>query len=324
MPLNMSFEHLKAGIIGFGSVGKRHCANLLTLGVKNITLYRENGKGNPDGFKEVYDKQEFIEGEYDLIVLANPTALHFQYLQWLMPLQVNLLVEKPLVATPDEYIKLKEILTNYHGTGMCAFNMRFHPCVKEAEKIINENRLGKIYSARFFVGQYLPDWRPGTDYRRSYSSRKDLGGGVVLDLIHEIDLAARLCGPVNDRFHAMTGKVSSLGIETEDQAEIHYCSSNGAFISIHLDYLVRGYSRYFEIVGEKARLCADLSENRIRLTGDRNEVLSDLHFAGFDRNDMYLALMLHYLESVMKRTKPIPSLEEGMVSMETALRAKSE
>jgi predicted dehydrogenase len=314
---------IKVGVIGYGSIGHRHCENLIRIGVSDITLFREKGKGNHLGFKEIYDKQEFLSGDYDFIILSIPTAFHFKYLETLIPRQVNLLVEKPIAATSDELDTLKILLTNYKATGMCAYNMRFHPCVKKVKEIIDSQTIGKIYSARFFVGQYLPDWHLGEDYRISYSSKKNLGGGVVLDLIHEIDLASHLCGPVKDHFHAMVGKVSDLEIETEDLAEIHYRSVNNAFVSVHLDYLVRGYSRYFEIISEKGRIFCDLFKNEVQFINDRNEISGIFRFADFNRNDMYLSLMEYYLNNIEAKTNPCPSLTAGLASLEIALMAKS-
>jgi predicted dehydrogenase len=319
----LSRSQFKVGIIGYGSIGQRHCENLVRLGVSDITLFREKGKRNQHGFKELYDKQAFLSDDYDFIILSNPTAFHFKYLESLIPRQVNLLVEKPIAATSDELDRLKILLTNYKATGMCAYNMRFHPCVKKVKEIIDDQTIGKIYSARFFVGQYLPDWHPGKDYRSSYSSIKNLGGGVVLDLIHEIDLAGYLCGPVKDRFHAMVGKVSDLEIETEDLAEIHYQSSMNAFVSVHLDYLTRGYSRYFEIYGEKGRIFCDLFKNELQLLNDRGEIVGLFGFTDFNRNDMYHSLMDYYLMNIEAKTSPCPSLTDGLASLEIALTAKS-
>jgi len=316
------FTHYKVGLIGFGSIGKRHCRNLLSLGIKDITLLREKGKGNEFGFKELYLEQEFFDCPFDFVIISNPTALHYSYLEKLIPLQVNLLVEKPVAATSSELNSLKYLLMNYSATGMCAYNLRFHPCVVKAKEIIDNQSLGKVYSARFFVGQYLPDWRPGTDYRSSYSSVVKLGGGVLLDLIHEIDLADHLCGSVKDQFHAITGKVSDLEIETEDLAEIHYVSSQNAFVSIHLDYLVKGYSRHFEIIGEKGRIFCDLSKNEISIIQDKNEITASYSFTDFDRNDMYLSLITYYLKNLKDNTQPNPTLENGLSSLKVALLAK--
>jgi predicted dehydrogenase len=314
---------LKVCVIGFGSIGKRHCQNLKRIGVHDITLFRETGKGNDFGFQEIYNEDELFSSEFDFFILSNPTALHYKFLEKLIPKQSNILVEKPIVATWEEFNQLELLLKNYSGIGMCAYNLRFHPCIQKAKEILEDRTLGKTYSARFFVGQYLPDWRPNTDYRTSYSSSNVLGGGVVLDLIHEIDLANYLCGFVKKNFHSIVGKLSDLEIETEDLAEIHYQSSKDVFVSIHMDYLVQGYSRYFEIICEKGRLICDLFKNEIQIIKAKNEVTNKFTFGDFDRNDMYLSLMEYYIKRYLEKISPTPSLIDGLDSLKTALRAKT-
>jgi len=318
-----NITNFKIGLIGYGSIGKRHCDNLINIGANNITLFREKGKGNLHGLVEIYDEQAFLERDYDFIILSNPTAFHFSFLEKLIPRNLNLLVEKPLSATKEEYDKLKVLISNYRGIGMCAYNLRFHPCVIKAKEIMDGQILGNIYSSRFFVGQYLPDWHPETDYRTSYSASKKLGGGVVLDLIHEIDLAFFLHGEAKNTLYAITAKVSDLKIETEDLAEILYLSTSNAIVSIHMDYLVRGYSRYFEIIGEKGRLYCDLSKNEIQLVKDKNEIAASFGFSEFKRNDMYLSLIRYYIQCVVEGINPIPKLSDGLVSLNIALKTKS-
>jgi len=313
---------LKAGVIGFGSIGKRHCENLISLGYPDITLFRQKGQGNPLELPEVSSFEKFINIPFDFVLIANPTSRHFEYLKELIPLQRNLFVEKPLVASSQELSELSKLLTTYMATGICAYNLRFHPCVNKVMELITDNKVGRIYSARFSVGQFLPDWRPASDYRTSYSAKIEMGGGVVLDLIHEIDLAFHLCGKYQSDLHAMVSKISDLEIETEDIAEIHYRSEKGALVSIHLDYLTRGYSRNFNLVGEKGTIYCDLHKSVVEYVND--EKLSEsFTFESFNRNDMYFSLMKYYTECVIYGATAEPSLLEGLDSLQTALEVKS-
>ena len=245
---------MKVGLIGFGSIGKRHVNNLLELGVKEITLMRDKGRGNEHGLKEVYDFDTFLESDFDFVIVSNPTTFHAGTLKPLIRNNMNLLVEKPLVYTPDEYSELKEMLTSYTGKGMIAYNMRFHPCIVKVKEILEKKITGDVYSARLFVGQYLPEWRPGTDYRTGVSALKELGGGVVLELIHEIDLALYLFGKPATGIFSFAGKASSLEIETEDISEILWRSRENTIVSVHQDYLSRHYMLYIELFGGNGTL----------------------------------------------------------------------
>jgi predicted dehydrogenase len=317
------YSDYKVGLIGYGSIGRRHCDNLLSLEVTDISLLREIGNGNGRGLREFSEKESFLTEPFDFIIISNPTALHFEYLRELLPRQINLLVEKPVVSNLHELQKLRNLLQTYNGIGMCAYNMRFHPCVIKTKDLLDDGKIGKVYSARFSVGQYLPDWRPDGDYRLSYSASAKLGGGVILDLIHEIDMAAYFCGPVALDFHAMAARVSDLDIETEDLAEIHYRSAANIFVSIHMDYLARGYSRHFELIGETGSIYCDLFANSVKLNRDTGTAVELFTFENFSRNDMYLSMIRYYLHKLGENVSPVPELRDGLDSLETALKAKS-
>ena len=176
-------NNLKFGIIGFGSVGQRHAKNLISLGIKNIILLRKIGLDNKYKFKEFVDFDSFLHDSPDAIIVANPTSLHADYLNIILSSNINVLVEKPVVSNLDELRIINSKLCDYKGIGMTAFNMRYHPCIDEVKSIIKKKELGKIFSTRFFVGQYLPDWRTNADYSKSYSASFEMGGGVLFDLI---------------------------------------------------------------------------------------------------------------------------------------------
>lgn len=288
---------MRVGLIGFGSAGRRHVQNLIDLGVMDIILLRAVGARNEGGLSECHSLDDLLATEPNVIVLSNPTFLHHNYLSLLLPLNMNLLVEKPLVSDSTDLRDIKKLLQDYKGFGMAAFNMRFHPVVIKTRELLEVGRLGKIYSARFHVGQYLPDWRPDQDYRKSYSSSREMGGGVVLDLIHEIDLAAWLVGLPAESISSRVSRSSDLEIDVEDIVEILYTDEAGAMVSIHLDYLTHGYRRHFELIGSEASLSADLYRGCIMLT-DRGGHVEEMTYEQFERNDMYHDMMKSFIEGV--------------------------
>jgi predicted dehydrogenase len=313
---------MKIGLIGYGSIGKRHISNLNSFGYWDISLFREKGKGNQHGLKEFYDFNEFISIDYDFIILSNITSLHFKYIKTLVQKNLNILVEKPIVSTLTELFELQQLLPHYTGLGMVAYNTRFHPCVMEIKQIIEKDIIGKPLYARFFIGQYLPDWRPNFDYRESFSAKKSLGGGVASELIHEVDLAIELFGKPKGEIKSIVSKISELEIETEDVADYLYISSNDVVISIHTDYFYRGYKRQFEIVGSNANISCDLFSATIIVTGPENHKILEKDFPSFQRNDMYMLLLQYYLGCINNKVEPNPSLENGLLSVEIVENAK--
>jgi len=288
---------MRFGVIGYGSIGKRHVQNLLSMGQGDIILLRSKGSGNELGLPQLQTLEELLTTAPDAVILSNPPSMHYKFLSTLVPKNVNLLVEKPLVSKASDLQDLRGLLLNFTGHGMAAFNMRFHPVVIKTQEWLMADRIGHIYSARFHVGQFLPDWRPNQDYRESYSSSYKMGGGVIMDLIHEIDLAAYLVGLPGEAVSSRINKSSKLEINTEDLVEILYITKDGAMVSIHLDYLTHGYRRYFELVGSKASLSADLFENRIKLT-KRGGIIEEVEFQEFERNEMYISMMQSFIGGI--------------------------
>lgn len=313
---------MKLGVIGYGSIGQRHVQNLVSLGQNDIILLREIGSGNTNDFKEVGSLAELFENKPDAVVLANPTSMHAAYLHLILDNNLHVLAEKPLVCSEADLKLLIEKLNSYTGIGMTAYNMRFHPCIQKTHTILKSGYLGKIYSARLYVGQYLPDWRPGIDYTNSYSAKRDMGGGVILDLIHEIDLACFLIGEPAGEVASLIDKVSGLNIDTEDLAEILYRTKTGSMVSIHLDYLTQGYQRYIEIMAAQGTLHVDLFKNQMTLNIIGEESKS-FYFPKFSKNQMYLDLLTSFLKSVDEGQQVSPTLVDGLSSNRIALDIRS-
>ena len=135
---------MKFGVIGYGSIGQRHVRNLISLGYEEIILLRKIGSRNDYDLEEFTEIEIFLDAQPDAVIITNPTSLHAEYLTRIISQNLDVLVEKPLVATLEEWQSLQDQLLNYTGIGMAAYNMRFHTCVCETHQILNRNELGKI------------------------------------------------------------------------------------------------------------------------------------------------------------------------------------
>ena len=313
---------MKVVVVGYGSIGKRHVRNLVSLGFKDIVLCRSSANGNELNLKEVSKLEDIIKINPDFVIVSNPTSLHFQTLKFLVQHQFNILCEKPFLHKPKEWDLLKPLLKNYKGHANIVFNLRYHPCIQKVKELLQNNRLGEIYSGRFFVGQYLPDWRSGINHLESYSAFKDMGGGVVMDLVHEIDVAEYLLGKPQGEIHSIVSKVSDVTVDSADIAEILYRTINSEIVNIHMDYLYRGYSRHFSICGKEANLHCDLFKNTIKMTGDKNKKIEYFEFKDFERNDMYLDLISDYIKGLTNTSfqSSLPSFHENESVMDTCFQ----
>ena len=181
---------MKVVVIGYGSIGKRHVNNLLSLhGLEVIvcTKRKDTDFLKKKGCKVFSSFERCLMEKPDIAVIANVTSLHIETAIKLANARCHLFIEKPLsnsmrgVRTLLEQVKKKRLVT------LMGCNLRFHDCIRKIKEIISNNEIGRIVSVRVENGSYLPNWHPYEDYRHGYAAREDLGGGVVLTCIHEID-----------------------------------------------------------------------------------------------------------------------------------------
>lgn len=313
-------------IVGCGSIGQRHLANLRSLAPVEVVAWRQRGRDAASlrerfGLEVADTLAGALARRPDFAIVANPTALHVPVALDIARAGVSLFIEKPLSDRLDGVEALIRTVEEKGLVALVGFNLRFHAGLRLVKELLEAGRIGRVLSLRAEVGQYLPDWHPHEDYRESYSARRELGGGVILDLVHELDYARWLLGPVTEVL-ALAGRVSDLQIETEDVAEIVLRFETGALGSVHLDYLQRSPVRGCRLVGSEGTLAWDYLANEVRLFESRSGEWTCLSQAPRDRNDMYLAEMAHFLECVAGREKPAVTLEDGAAALELALAAR--
>jgi predicted dehydrogenase len=228
-----SFSPTRARVIGLGSIGKRHLGLLKELGCDTAACTRH---AVPEArcFEGLEEAVQVHRPEK--VLIANATADHYSTLRHLKNLGVtaDLLVEKPLFSRPDETQPLE-----VQQRISVAYNLRFHPAVLALREAL---RYEEPVSAQLYVGMHLSTWRPGRDYRTTYSASVVQGGGVLRDLSHEIDLGLWLFGPWK-RLVAHGGHFSELEIETEDTVGIWWESERCPKIGVEINYLDRAPRR---------------------------------------------------------------------------------
>jgi predicted dehydrogenase len=319
---------LRFMVAGCGSIGKRHMGNLAALGAAEVIGFdlradRREEVRQAFGIPAVATLEEAWQAAPDAIVITAPTALHLPLALQAAERGVHLFIEKPLANTWDGIDQLLHLARAKNLVSLVGCNMRFHPGLIRVRELLDEGAVGRVIAARLEVGQYLPDWHPWEDYRQSYSARRDLGGGVILDAIHEIDYARWLLGEVTGVF-CLAGKLSRLEIDTEDTAALLLRFEQGALGEIHLDYVQRVYSRACRIIGDEGTIHWDYSAGQVRWYSARAG-----GWRSFDNpvewqaNDMYLDEMRHFLGCLRGRVKPEQDLFEAARVLRVALAAKA-
>lgn len=265
--LKQRYSISKAAIIGCGSIGQRHIKNLRNLGVLDITALRTQ-KGHfqrlPEecAVKEVYELQDLLEGDYDIAIVSNPTSLHLETAQQVLPYVKGLFVEKPLSHTlkgVKEFIKSVQ----YHKVvTFVGHNLQFHPAIKAVRKVLYEEDFGNPLTFQCQAGHWLQEWHPYEDYKDAYYAKKALGGGATLTLIHEINLAISLFGAVI-AVNSFFTKNSLLNLDVDTVADLMVKHRSGVCSQIHLDFIQRPLHRRGVISCEKGWISYDIGNGNV-------------------------------------------------------------
>jgi predicted dehydrogenase len=315
-------DNLKFLIAGFGSIGKRHFDNLKKIENIEISVLTRRGLKIPN--TGVYGSLEEVgQKNFDAVFIANETSLHIPTALFFAEKGCNLFIEKPLSNNLENIDKLKAAVNSHHLKVMIGCNMRFHPVLQLLKDLVRKGEIGRVVSARIEAGQYLPDWHPGRDYRDSYSAREEKGGGVILDLIHELDAACWLFGEAR-KVICFSGQQSGLEIYTEDLAEILVEFKDDVLCSVHLDYIQRWPSRTIKLVGTEGTILADLIANKIEIFKAAGSEWKTIDLdRGFERNTMYLDEVKSFIDYIRGIIKESPiNIQDGIKVLQLALAAK--
>jgi len=311
---------MKILVIGYGSIGQRHAKNLQSLLKKEdfLAICRQPGELEVEGIKTYFNLKTALKDKFDVAVIATPTNTHLPIALECAKAGLDLFVEKPLSNNSASINNLIKAVSK--KTVMIGCNMRFEPGLNQAKQWIETKKIGKIICATGFVGQWLPDWRPTQDYSKNYSASQKMGGGVILDLIHELDYFYWMLG-TPQRVACIAGKRSNLKIQTEDVADIILEFKNGAQGNIHLDYIKRAPARNCQIIGDQGTITWDFFSKKclLEVVG---KPLQEFCYSDFDRNDMYVNEMKHFLDCLKNKKKPLIDLAQGIDVLKIALAAK--
>ena len=315
---------MKFLICGVGSIGERHIRNLISLGFDDIILFRKRNNALrtiSNTFPTYSSLKECLDKKPDIAIICNPTHLHIETAIQCAKANCHIFIEKPISHNLEECDELILTLKQKNKIAMVGYMMRYHPCILKMKKCIERGDIGKIISLRSLWGEYLPDWHPWEDYRKTYAAVRNMGGGPALTLSHELDLAIWLFGKVN-KVLGMTNYNSNLEIDTEHAIDILISFESGVTGNIHLDYFQKPPKRSIEIVGSKGRIEFDYYLNRVILyTHDDidGEVFSvDKQF---ENNDMFVSEIKDFIDAIKNgKLSPI-SIKDSLMSVDIALKA---
>jgi predicted dehydrogenase len=301
---------MKVLLIGLGSIARKHLAALRELRPHCAIYALRSGSSSA----EVEDVQNIFEwGEIptdiDFAMICNPTSEHYSTIKKVLHLEVPIFIEKPPFMNTEGVHALIKLAEEKAVKTYIAFNFRFHPVIQW----LKENLIGKrVLEVQAYCGSYLPNWRPGRDYREVYSAKNELGGGVHLDLIHELDYLVWLFGePIKLDFFC--NKVSDLEIDSPDVA--HYWLRYPVFnISVLLNYYRKDAMRKVEIVMDDNTWTADLIKGKIT-NGGGERIFEDKRPVA----DTYRDQMRYFLDGLCNDRPYMNSLSDSLKTLNYCL-----
>lgn len=291
-------DKIKVLFVGIGSIAIRHIGNLSdVLYVKGfeskIDVFR-SGKGADlsvdlqQKIQTIYTEEKDIPNDYDILFITNPTRYHIRTLRSLHDKGKHFFIEKPICSL-EELEELNLDFLRKDSIYYVASPLRY---TKVIQYLKHEVDLSKVYSVRSISSSYLPDWRVECDYRTTYSAKKELGGGVSIDLIHEWDYLTYLFG-FPECCYSIIDKISNLEINSDDIAIYiaKYCNKT---VELHLDYFGRESIRILELFNEDDTIECDLIKSTITYLKSGKRITF-----GQERNDYQKTEMEYFIDLIL-------------------------
>ena len=318
---------MKFLIVGCGSIGRRHLENLKALSAGEIAVFdtdrdRALLAENNYGVRSFASYEAALAANPDAVLVCTPTSLHLDYALAAVKSDSHVFIEKPISHSLEGLDDFASIARDRNRIVLIGCNFRFHWGIRLVKQFMEAGKAGKVLFADAEFGHYLPDWHPWEDYRQTYSARKELGGGIIFDSIHELDYLYWLFGKAGEVFSSV-GKVSSLEIDVEDIAEMTVKFDSGVLARVHLDYIQRAYHRSLKVVGEEGVITWDLKKNTVDwYAGVEKFWHTSMPDADYNINDMYVDEMKHFISCLKGEASPLADAGEGKSVLQIALAAR--
>lgn len=310
-------------IVGFGSIGVRHARVVKAL-YPNIEIgilhHRESATSQASDNHEFFSIEDALAFQPQIAIIANPSPFHVLVAQSLANAGIHLLIEKPLSDSMSQVKALFETAEKNHSLITVGYNLRFLKSLQKFKSILESGVIGRINSVQCSVGQYLPSWRPGMDYRKSVSANSGLGGGVLLELSHELDYLIWIFGSV-DWVQAFIGRQSNLEIDVEDSACLimqHMGRSGNGPISasVNLDFIRHDSTRSCTAIGALASLRWDGINDSVEIWESNSNGWKELYAESSERDESYASQFNHFMNAILAGDQDKSRLNNGVAALE--------
>lgn len=301
-------------IVGLGSIGKRHLrvARELRPELQIVVLRSTHDNKIPEenlANKIVYTMEDALTEHPQAAIIASPAPFHRSVAETCISNGIHLLVEKPVTSNLADARKILAVQNQAGVQALVGYCLRYDPNAVLFKQILDQKTIGNLLQVSIECGSFLPIWRPGSNYRNSVSSRRDLGGGVLLELSHELDYARWFFGDIVS-VYAQFKNSRTLDIDVEDQADIVLTTADNIILSMHLDFNTHSSRRFCIVRGSGG----DLKWNAIQKKVTLNLVNKPEQEFGvaYERDDVYKRQFTHFLDCVENGQAPRVTMKDGV------------
>jgi len=225
---------------------------------------------------------------------------------------IPIFIEKPISNNDVKSNELLKVCKKNSIKVLIGNNLIFHPAILKIKQLLSTNVIGHTICSRAMFGTYLPGWHPWEDYKLSYASKKEMGGGVTLTSIHELNYITYLFGDVK-KIMAMEIDKNVLGIEVEEGVEILIKHTNNIVSNIHLNFFQKPNHRYCEIIGTEGTIIWDFWKPEIQVKKANTTEIINIGINAQDLlNISYQEQMKHFVQIVIGKVESKVDLIKGL------------
>lgn len=316
-------------IVGYGSIGQRHLRIVReSLPDAKIMVFRHRPTTTiPEMANLVTSSMDEVRSfAPEAAILASPAPFHIQIAKTLAEMGCHLIIEKPISDKSDGVLDLLKVVRDAGVICQVGYNLRYVPSLSRFRNLINEGLVGRPLSVRCEIGQYLPTWRPDTDYRTGVSARSDLGGGVLLELSHEIDYLRWIFGEV-DWVSSWVGNLGDLDIDVEDTAHVILgFKSKGhrkpVIANLNLDFIRHDTARVCTVIGADGSLRWNGLTGVIDIYRSGSNSWNEYIVMPHHRDDSYRAQWADFLTAISDNRQPLVGDWAGLAVLKIVEAAK--
>ena len=307
-------------VIGYGSIGKRHVKNIIQRisNYKIVVLRNSKYSDKPPSNRVIFTNslEEVFQLNPYAVLICNPAPFHIPTAKEFAKRGIHLFIEKPLSNFSEGVKDLIDLCNKKELVALVGYNLRFFPSLIFFKEKIENSQYGKILSIQCEVGQYLPNWRKGDNYKHEVSARKDLGGGVLLELSHEIDYLQWIFGDIKS-VYGIEKKQSTLEVDVEDSVfaileMVNKKDNSEIVVTMNMDFYRQDQTRFCKVIFERGTIIWDGIRGSVKKFEADYEDYDEIFSIQNDRDISFKHELDHFLECISNNIKPKVDLYEGL------------